>query len=1055
MQQHAVRRYTRHLLTLLHFALLIVSPALGRAQQTTGDVVGTISDPSGAAITGAHVTIENVGTHELRTGSTQAGSYAFTFLQPGQYTVHVDAQGFKIADIPPFSLTAGDRRRIDVKMQVGQQNETVQVSASSMLNTDTSTITQTIPERSIEDIPTNGRNFILLAQDLVAGANSGEPGSIATGIDPDDRRQTSALSVNGQNVQSNDNLIDGMDNNERIIGLIGVRPSLDAMAEFRVETNLYTADIGRTAGAVVNIITKSGTNHFHGTAFEYIQNDDLNAVNYFALNRPELRQNQFGGSLGGPIRRNKAFFFVDYEGLDIISGTTSTSQVPTLFEEQNPGNLTDIGGPIIPTASLNPIALKYFALFPAPNRPGTSGNFTYSPNQTQLAQTGDVRYDQHFNENNTAFARYTVNQTNTFKPGELPSVNGIDPGGNTYDFAGPSKQRQQNIQLNYVHIITPTLVTEFKAGYTRIDNISLPLNYGSNASTAFGINGADFSSTSSALTPLDIGPYAGLGDDAYEPLQDLDNTYQLNGTVTYSRGAQTFRVGAALIRRLFTNVQSSFPVGLFTFTGNDVQALTTFFEGTPYQVSRGNQIYPSQFRTWEPSAFFQDDWHVNRRLTLNLGIRYDLFTPFTERHGRISNFDPSLGELLVPGVNGVGPTAGVKTDYDNVAPRIGFSFQVTPHTVLRGGYGLTFFPEGYGTNVNMANAPFYYSYSPDPDTVGLSTPLPIPTLQSQSNPFGSLSGNVAPNQRMAEINQTSLGLEQSVGAYVIGARYVGDFGRHLMLGLNIDQPAPSPNVLTPTELQDERPYNSVLPNVTSIGEFITEGDSSYNALQVTGSRRMEHGLGVNINYTYAHQLDDISLSGGGDYGLLPNQVSTYDYGNSDIDIRHKVAGGVMYELPFGRSANGLRKELTGGWQLNALGRWQTGFPFTVVNGDPEINTGTGSDRPNQVGNPWQDIPAGKFFNPAAFAPQAFGTPGDARRNSLHGPHQRSVDISGFKDFNLTEKVGLQFRAEAFNVTNTPSFQVPSSDISNPSAIGTITGTTLNPRQLQFALKLVF
>lgn len=282
----------------------------------------------------------------------------------------------------------------------------------------------------MQDLPTNGRNFIQLAQDLVAGANSGDPNNIASGGKPDDRRQTSSISVNGQNIQSNDNLIDGLDNNERLIGVIGVRPSIDGIAELRVETNLYTADIGRTAGGVINIITKSGTNNFHGTAYEYIRNDALDARDFFALVRPELRQNQFGGSLGGRLFRDRTFFFADYESLRITSGTTLTSLVPTLYEKQHPGDLSDIGGPVIPAAQLNPIALNYFALYPAPNRVGTGGNFTFSPKQTQIAHTGDTRIDRHFNDNNLFYARYTLNQTDTNVPGALPAVNGVEPAGN-------------------------------------------------------------------------------------------------------------------------------------------------------------------------------------------------------------------------------------------------------------------------------------------------------------------------------------------------------------------------------------------------------------------------------------------------------------------------------------------------------------------------------------------------------------------------------------------------------------------------------------------------
>lgn len=1049
------------------FSLLVMSRA--HAQQDTAEIVGTVTDPTGAVVP-AQVTVENLGTGVRRGAQTQDGSYAFTLLQIGKYAVHVSANGFKTSDTPPFELVAGERRRVDVTLQVGGQSELVQVSAyaQEQLETDNSSITQTISELNLQNLPMNGLNYVVLAQDLTAGANQGLPGQINSGTRPDDRRMSSEISANGQFPSSNNNLIDGMDNNERIIGGLGVRPSTEALADLRVETSVYTADISRAAGAVINMITKAGTNTFHGAAFEYIRNDALDAKNFFSVTQPELRQNQFGGSLGGPILKNKAFFFFDYEGLRIVNGVTSLVQVPTTYEEQHPGDLSDLGGPV--TASPNQIALNYFALYPQCTSkycdPASTNNFfSYSPRRTQYANTVDSRADYHFNDTNTAFAHYTYNRTITDTPGELPPVNGIYPGGEMWDFAGASNEYQHNIQLNYVHIFSPRLLSEVKLGWTRIQNLSLPLNYGVDASTKLGLLGANDSPTDSGLTPMQIGNYATLGDEAYVPIEDIDNTGQLNATVTYTHGTQTIRMGTTWIRRLFTNIQSAFGIGTFTFSGAGVSALATFLEGTPTSVTRQNQVYPMQNRTWESGQFFQDDWRLAKNLTLNLGIRYDVYTPYTERHDRMSNFNLAAGKLLVAGVDGVSSTAGVKTFYSNVAPRIGFSYQVLPHTVVRGGYGITYLPMGWGTPVAMENQPFTFNYSPAPGTVGL-TALPVPTPTSADNPSGGVTGNVDPNFRPSITNQMSLGVEQAFGSNTVEVRYVGSIGRHgYRPNINWDTPLPQSTPFSGPggfATNSELPYYNAAPLITSSGGIVisdSEGVQNFNSLQGKFTRQLNHGFGVNANYTWERDISDTDVEGGTDDYEVPTMIRQIDYGTDENEIRSRIAGGITYDLPFGQTAQGLRRAAIGGWQFNALGRWSTGGPFTIEDSaqPAAINNGVNSsDRPNRIGNPYKNIPEGLYFNPAAFAAQPLGTVGNVGKNTMRGPHYRSLDLSGSKDFALTERLTMRFRVEAFNITNTPTFANPTSDI-NSGSVGLITSTlgNTNPRQIQGSLKLIF
>jgi hypothetical protein len=1065
----------------LALGALLVAALLGpngMAQVTTASLVGTVSDSTGAILPGAAVTIVNLGTQETRTATANSdGDYAFNLLPIGNYSLRIDAPGFASFSVASVTLNVGDRQRVDAKMQVSASTQQVQVTAAPpALQTDDSTVGTTVGEKAVENLPTNGRNFVDLVQ-LTPGANPGTANSVGGGTRPDDRRMTSAVSVNGQNTMVNVEQLDGMDNNERIVGTIGVRPSIDAIAEFRVETNLYTAEVGRTAAGVINILTKSGTNQFHGSAYEFLRNDKLDASDFFASTKPEYRQNQYGGSLGGPIVKDKTFFFADFEGLRIVQGETSLSTVPTLFEEQNPGNFSDVGGPVLSPSQLNSIALKYFQLYPAPNRPGTANNYFSAPNRIQNAEVADVRVDHHFDPNNLFFARYTINRTYTYTPGPLPAVDGVQPGGYVYGEDGTANEQQQNIQLNYVHIFTPNVILELKTGYTRINNASLPLNYGSNDSQAFGMPGVNYSMETSALAPFLPSGYASVGDGEYVPLQDLDNTFQYNGALTWNKGNQSIKMGAALIRRQATNVQSALPVGQFTFTGQYAQeqfygntttscltcGLVGMLEGYADQVQRSNQLYPISYRTWEPSVFFQDDWHARPWLTLNLGVRYDVFTQFTEAHNRLSNFDPTTGTLIVAGVNGVSGTAGVPNDYSNLAPRVGFAASLPHQTVLRGGFGMSFFPDNYGTTGDRQNQPFVTTFGPNYN-YNISNGLPIPGLSSVTDPQGSIGSAMALNFRNAYMYQTSLTLEKQIGANVASLTYVGDTGRHLAQFIpNIDVPAPQGVVnytTNPTALQMARPYYTSLPGISSITDVYSRGVSSYNALEAVLQRHYTNGLTFNANYTFAHMLDntgDLNQDNQAGLGLLPNQASTYDYGNSDADIRHRFTASANYELPFGKGSHGVEKAVIGDWQVNGIFVWQTGLPFTVQNNNPQINTGVTNDRPNMVGNPNVSDPnISEFFNTAAFTPQTFGTAGDEQRNPLHGPHLRYFNFSAAKEIPIRENLRLQLRSEFFNITNTPSFSVPNAAMGT-QGFGTISSTSqfYTPREIQFAAKLTF
>jgi hypothetical protein len=1101
--------------------LLLPAARCASAQSTTADITGTVTDVSGASIPHAKVALTNLGTREVRNAqTTDAGDYTFTQLGPGTYSIQVSQSGFKSFVIPSIALSASDRAREDAKLEVGSEGQTVQVTGQApALQSDSSVLTTVITQKATQDLPLNGRNYVNLAQ-LAPGANEGPPNGLSSGGRPDDRRLTSGISVNGQSDTINDWMIDGLDNNERIIGTTGIRPSIEAISEINIQSNTYTAEVGRTAGGVINIITRSGTNNFHGSAYEYFRNDVLNAYpfQFGAHNpKPKLRQNQFGGSIGGPILHNKLFFFADYEGLRQIQGSAPTlSQVPTQAQynalRSDPASLAG-GGPI------DPVGLKYALLYPAPNAPATtttSGAFVSSPVVVRNSDTVDGRVDVQLNSQNLLYGRYSYNRTPVQFPGLLPTVNeaglNIAPGGAIFNFYGNAKDDAQNAQINYIHTFSSNLLLQLGFGYTRINNQSFPLNYGEAVNTALGQPNVNLDINTSGLTPVGIQNLADLGDGSFIPILDIDNTFQYQGALVINRGAHSIKIGAALIRRQALNFQNNQGIGNWQFntlttlpsTGANATGLTALLQGNFNNVQRSNSLVPPHYRVWEPSVYVQDDWHATPVLTLNLGVRYDVFTPFTEAHNAISNFDPATASIVIANQNHVNQYAGLNPTWSNVAPRIGFAYTVTPGTVLRGGFGISYFPMNYTSNSSLKNQPFVSAYScnngscPTPPP-GIGGPgngvaqfqlgLPLPVAASATNPTGSIADPVDPAFRSSYLEQFNLTLEKAFGANVLQATYVGMLGRHLAQIYN-DQNLPplisnstlhtlalSKGLSDGVAYNTLRPYYTQLPNITQIGGYNSRGSSSYNALQLSVNRRTSRGLTVNANYTLAHGLDNVlNLSNeiNDGYGTIPSQISSVDYGNSDVDVRNRAAVSANYELPFGKSLSGLAGAAVRGWQANTILVWESGEPFTVINsggGIATTNFANHSDRPNQLRRGNVSNPSiAQFFDPTAFAPQPSGLLGTERKNPLYGPHYRHVDLSVFKNFPIYRETTLQFRAECFNIVNTTNFANPNNTLQSsagttdpdvylvsPNNIGTISNTSANynPRLFQFALKYQF
>lgn len=1074
-----IRKYMRALARAPIVALLLMSVALGTAaaQQTTGDILGTITDNTGAVVSGASITVTNTATSEKRTAnSSDRGDYVVNLLNPGNYTVSITAPGFQKSVVSSVVLSAGDRARVNMQMTIGQASETVTVTAvESALKSDSSVLSTTISEQSTQDLPLNGRNFVQLVQ-LVAGANEGPPDSLTNGSKLDDRRQSASVSVNGQSDVLNNQMIDGADNNERLIGTVAVRPSVEAIGELSVQANTYTAEVGRTGGGIINIITKSGSNDFHGSVFEYFRNDIFDASTFnFGQNlpKPELRQNQFGASVGGPIKRNKTFFFFDYEGYRNVAGTApGVYTVPTAYEHDNPGDFTDIGGSKLTKAQIDPAGADYFAMYPKPN--SGSNLFIGGYKNTQNSTDYDARVDHSFNTRNQMYGRFAYNSVNTTSPGPFPdvSVGGIAKLNPNFigSALGYAKDIDFNFLANYIHTFNNNLLLELKASYTRSNNQSFPNTEGQNPNQAFGQPNVNTPiSDSTGLAPIVVVAGTSLGSVLFQPLKDQDNTFQYLGAVTYTHGSHNIKVGGTVIRRQLTSFQSSYPEGLWIFL-----TYAGLMQGQYVNTQRSLQLVVPHLRVWEPGVYVQDDWHAAHNLTLNLGVRYDLYTPYTETRNRISTWDPIAGKLLVAGQNGVSNTAGISTDHHGLAPRIGFAYTARPGFVIRGGFGIGYFPMNTTSNANMKDPPFVATvsscgfFSCGAGYTTFADGFPVPVATSLSDTGASIPDAVSPSFRTSYMEQFNLTLQKDWSGNVLTASYVGLLGRQLMQLLP-DLNAPPPNTCgttgnSCTNANTLRPNYASYPNLGTIGFMKSGGKSSYNALQVSFERSLKAGLTLNANYNWAHNLDNStgeSEEGAGGYGSVPSIVSTREYGNSPLDIHHRIAGTANYELPFGKTSTGARAIAIKGWHVNVINVWSTGTAFTVTNANNTSNTNPGTnntDRPNQVGA-WKLSspgigPGHNWFNVNAFAAETAGTLGNERRNQLFGPHYRHLDLSVFKIFPVTERVNVEFRAESFNLTNTANFSVPNVSLGGTN-FGQVTSTTTSytPRQLQFALKL--
>jgi Carboxypeptidase regulatory-like domain len=1091
----------RRIFSFVAVSILSFTAPLLRAQVATADLVGTVTDSSGGAVPGAAVAATNISTGlAYNVVTANEGGFVISQLPAGHYRIKVSKSGFKSWTNPDVSLAIGDRYRAQVTLDVGQIDQQITVDANTaQLQTDSATVASLIDDHQVQDLPLLGRNFVSLTQ-LVPGATDYTAGSFSTGNAVDDRRRPSAVSVNGFNGAQNNFMIDGMDNNERFIATVTVKPSIEAIGEIRIITNTFSAELSRANGAGISFITKSGGNTLHGSLFEFFRNQSLDARQPILLpTQPKApyRQNNFGGSVGGPIKKNKTFFFYDWETYLVGQGQVTQLTVPLPSEiagNFNTPGLTSAPGiapiydplstvtgvptsvsasgatrtqfpeNVIPLTRMDKAAMNVLALYPAPLLPGVTNNYVSAPSRTQNDGTMDIRIDHRFSDRNNFYARYSYNHTTTTTPHVLPTApNGIDPVGST---GGYTDQANQNIQLNEVYTLNPRTIAVLQASYSRWALQSLQTGYGRAEATQLGIPGVNIDADSSGIPGITLTTGQGiqsLNEGTFQPNIDFNNTWQQTGSLQFMRGAHSLKTGISIIRRQVNETQSSDSRGTFNFNPNptsDTNNFTTTGNGLASlelglftNASRSKYLIHPGYRFMEYGVYFQDDWRVNRWLTLNLGMRWDYFSPLSEQYGRIPNFSFATLGLVFPGKNGVGNTAGVRKNLDDFAPRFGFAAQIDTRTVVRGGFGINYAPDLQGTPGAFRNPPFNsslpssYTTAPNAYTpVGyyLSGGFPAPIPGDPANLLGGIAG-VSMNYVIPRTYQYNLFVERKLPAgLVLTVGYAGNLGRKLS-GSNAtyqwDGAAPGA-----ASVATRYVYAAQLPLVTSIGLVTNYFNSSYNSLQTTLAHRFQHGLDLVVNHTWSKALDNGTLR------YVAFATPALLKGNSGSDIRQRVSMTMIYHLPFGGASMSFAAKIVHHWNLNVIGTVQSGSPLTVTSG-ASVNGATGPNYPNVVGDANGPGTYAQWFNTLAFVNQPNNTWGSAGRVIGFGPGKWNFDTSLQREFRLRERVTLQFRLESFDATNTQTPANPNTTVGS-TTFGRITLIS-GSRQQQLGLKIIF
>jgi hypothetical protein len=1063
------------------FLYLLFGGGLLFGQFEYGEILGTVRDASQAVISGAKVTLRNLETnvqHELITN--EQGAYSFPGLRAGRYSVQTERQGFRTASTD-LLLQTGDHLRNDVSLAVGNVAETVNVDASApLLETDTSERGQVVQGSQIRELPLNKRDYSQLVL-LVPGTTYNA-----------DQRLGGAISVNGNRSLQNDYQLDGIDNNSHATSFRGDRvdvmlPSVDAVEEFRVQSNGYSAEYGHSAGAVVNVTIKGGSNQLHGTGWEFFRNDDMDAHGWTPTLggvKPKVRFNLYGANIGGPIIKDKTFYFVNYEGDRERNGVIFQATVaPIPFQQGNFANppaglgATLRVAPVDPTTGMpypnasipksqwSPVAARILAYpqFPVPNAfplITTPGAYTNTVTNQVRSDKFDIRIDHNISAMWRLFGRYSFSDSTTFRPAPF---NGYAEGSNNDQF-GNTLTRGQSAVVGSTISLSPTTIVDLRLGYTRLGAGVFPPNFGSPSSTELlGIPNVPQGPNINAGWPkFNISGLSAFGSTTSQPQYQIPNTYLASGVVSMQRGVHSIRVGTDITYIQTAIFDVSALRGTFNFsntwTGNP---WGDFLLGLPTSYTQTSPTIAYN-RNWIYNFFIQDDYHVLPNLTLNLGLRYEYGTPIYEKFDRLSNYSLATGTLQLVNTAGAIGRGLVHDDLLNFAPRVGLAWTAMPKLVVRSAYGIFYqhtFRQGR-ENLLAENPPFLHdltrSQGPgSPVFVTLDGGPPANFFATALPTDQAVRGN-DPNLKAGYVQQWNMTLQYSFAKdWVFEAGYVGNKGTHLSRFWNANQPHLAGNGGT---LPARRPN----PGFGDVEYMDSGGNSFYNALQTRLEKRFGNGLTLLHSFTYSRGLDNVGAWNDPNGSLYPQDA--YNFANekalAENIVKFNSVASWVYELPFGRgrrwmsSAPALINGLFGGWETNGIWNWRTGLPVTIAS-PACANCQMGGDRSIRadvvpgVSPSVSHQSAALWFNPAAFALQStpYGTVG---RDTVWGPGVRQWDLGFAKNFHLSERRYFQFRGELFNAFNNVNYAPPVSTVGS-AGFGTITAARPG-RNVQLGLK---
>ncbi|HLJ18036.1 MAG TPA: TonB-dependent receptor [Bryobacteraceae bacterium] len=1041
-------------------SFLLLGWALGSlcAQTIDTGILGEVKDPSGAAIVAATVTIRQPATGVVRTITTDnGGHYEVRYLLPGEYTVEAKAQGFRAARESGVLIQIGQQARIDFAMQVGDIVETVEVSSSApLLQTENSTLGEVVAPERIVDLPLNGRNFAQLAV-LTPGVRVVAENSVRTDIIANGARDI--------NMQVSMDGITAVNNRHNFVVFY---PSIDAIQEFKVQSGNYSAEYGGNAGANVNVQLRSGTNQFHGTAYDFLRNDALDARGYFRpapLPKDLLRRNQFGGVLSGPIRRDKTFFLITYEGQRQLQQSGQTNIVPTAAQRSGDFSASSkavidplagapFPGNIIPASRVNPVSVNLLQYMPPPNTTGSTNYAGVTKNITNTNQ-GIVRGDHYFSEKDQIFAHYI------YSARDYPSYD-LNP---NFYFSGNFPN--DSFAVQEVHAFNPGLLNEFRFGWQRGNVAVLSPRQGTNFRVSdLGINGMNvggpagrpLTAAESGFPVIGISGYLGMGDDQASSNLDNSRTYQWVDNLSVIRGRHSMKMGGDARRLLDDATTNNWPFGNISFTGDITgNAMADYILGFPKTTLTPEGVPITKSRQWRFGFYFNDDWKVSDKLTVNLGVRYDLIDLPHDANNVSRTLRWDLGPQPI-----LWPAPGQSADlwineHWHIAPRVGFAYRLGDKTVIRGGYGI-FTAENHFDNLNLLqlNPPVAGSLTiTNPNVNPIATiQNPIPAALYPAQPFFNIL-TVGPDRHHLNgyLQNGTLQVSRELSRNdVIETGWMVTKGTDLDTTVNnYNSPDPAPG-----DIQSRRPY----PQYARIRLMVTDGNSIYHALQTRYEHRFSRGLSVTASYSWSHMIDDQgqSTNRGACTCQDPRHRGIAERASSIFDVRHRLVVGYVWQLPFLKDVKGPPALLLTGWEVGGIVTMQSGLPFNITQSGDSENVDGLWERPNYVAGQGIHVSnpnAADWFNTAAFARAtlAYGT---SPRDPVVGPGIHQFDLSASKSFKMPYGEGhqLMFRAEFFNAFNTPQLGTPGSTLGT-GTFGVVTSTTVDQREIQFALKYSF